>query len=357
MRRSCIWIALFLAGNMQGQSILQKLYAVNVMATDTGSVSGIGSGVQGRKFISTSEFIDAAINSLNAFNSLIKKENYRSMIISLNNPAGTDLGFNLETEIHEALKPLLEKAKSTNTVKFSEIISRMISASATISGTPIPGGSNPLLATLLSLVGNLVVQEKKITKDDLDLFVRHTSGFFVQYEKLARANFSFDQNIRKLNSNIQDLHFDIREYMLDMITILYKNIQRTQLKDMNAEELLLKYLDKQNLEQIFRNVADSLANQSYRYPSDGIKTSKEIAYGIQKLFIEYQKIYNENYREIREILTESKALDSEINIKQIDASLKELETLYNESRSSDILGLRLNTLFERLKNLASTDQE
>ena len=41
---------------------------------------------------------------------------------------------------------------------------------------------------------------------------------------------------------------------------------------------------------------------------------------------------------------------------QVDASLKELEELYNESKSSDIISLRLNTLFERLKILSATEQ-
>ena len=71
------------------------------------------------QFISTSYLLDAAMNSFNSLNSLIKKENYRNKITSFNNPTSSDMGFNLENEIQTALKPLLLKAKTTNTDKFS----------------------------------------------------------------------------------------------------------------------------------------------------------------------------------------------------------------------------------------------
>jgi hypothetical protein len=68
--------------------------------------------VTNEQFVATSEFLDAAINSINSFNSLIKKENYRIKIISFNNPTSSDMGFNLENEIQTALKPLLAKPKA-----------------------------------------------------------------------------------------------------------------------------------------------------------------------------------------------------------------------------------------------------
>ncbi len=65
------------------------------------------------QFISTSYLLDAAMNSFNSMNSLIKKENYRNKITSFNNPTSSDMGFNLENEIQTALKPLLVKKTPT----------------------------------------------------------------------------------------------------------------------------------------------------------------------------------------------------------------------------------------------------
>ncbi len=204
----------------------------------------------------------------------------------------------------------------------------------------------------MSLVGTLTIQEKKITREDLDSFILATSKYFVQYEKLNQANILFDQNIERINSRLKDLQFDIKEYMLDMVTILNKTVQRNQLKNSNTEELFLKFLDKIKLEPIFANAEV----EEFHYPSDGIKTAKDIAYNLQKLFNEYQKVYTDNYQQIRSILLESKSLGKNINTRQVDASLKELEELYNESKNSDVLSLRLTTLFERLKILVATEQ-
>lgn len=309
-----------------------------------------------KQFISTSEFLDAAVNSLNSFNSLLKKENYRIKITSFNNPTSTDMGFSLENEIQTALKPLLVKAKYTNTNKFSDVVSSLVGAQSKmpIAKTAI-SAVNPVFTTLISLVGSLVIQEKKITREDLDSFIVATSKYFVQYEKLNHANIIFNGNIERLDQKLSELQFDIKEYMIDIITILNKNIQRGALKNLNTEELLLKYLDKQRIEELFFALGGQKEN-SCHYPSDGIKNAKDIAYTLQKLFNEYQKVYTENYQQIRNILLESKSLGKNINIMQIDASLKELEGLYNDSKNSDILGLRLTTLFERLKTLAATEQ-
>lgn len=264
------------------------------------------------------------------------------------------MGFNLENEIQTALKPMLAKAKNTNTGKFSEIVSSLVGAQSKM---PVVKTAlrtvNPVFTTLISLVGTLAIQEKKITREDLDSFISSTSKYFVQYEKLNQANVLFDQNIERLNSKLSELQFDIKEYMLDIVTILDKTIQRSSVKNLNAEQLLLKYLEKGKMEEVPSSVG---VEQLYHYPSDGIKNAKDIAYTLQKLFNEYQKVYSENYQQIRNILLESKTLGKSINVNQVNTSLKELEELYNDSKNADILGLRLTTLFERLKTLVATEQ-
>ena len=333
----------------QVHDFIAKKFITNLMLSNFSLQS------QDKQFLATSDFLDAAINSINSFNSLIKKENYRIKITSFNNPTSSDMGFNLENEIQSALKPLLAKAKNTNANKFSQVVSSLLTNQSKTTPTKFVTGVNPLFSSLLGLVGTLTVQEKKITREDLDSFILVTSKYFVQYEKLNQANILFDQNIEKLNTRLKDLQFDIKEYMLDMITILNKSIQRSQLKNSNTEELFLKYLDKQKLERIFVQ-NESETEPLFRYPTDGIKTAKDIAYNLQKLFNEYQKVYTDNYQQIRSILLESKTLGKNINTRQVDASLKELEELYNDSKNSDVLSLRLTTLFERLKLLTATEQ-
>jgi hypothetical protein len=352
LRKNTLLVVFFLAGHsVNSQTAIEKFS----FAADPAFKTLVEKNIHLNQFTATSDFLDAAINSINSFNSLIKKENYRIKITSFNNPTSSDMGFNLENEIQSALKPLLAKARNTNATKFTQVISSLMTNQSKTTPVKMITGVNPLFSTLLGIVGTLTIQEKKISREDLDSFILATSKYFVQYEKLNQANILFDQNIERLNTRLKDLQFDIKEYMLDMITILNKNIQRGQLKNSNTEELFLKYLDKEKMENAFSSTIQD-ENTSFRYPTDGIKAAKDIAYNLQKLFNEYQKVYGENYQQIRSILLESKSLGKNINTRQVDASLKELEELYNDSKNSDVLSLRLNTLFERLKILTATEQ-
>ena len=112
-------------------------------------------------------YADAAINSISALNSLIKKENYRNKISSFNNPTSSDMGFNLQLEINTALKPLLDKAKNVNPNKFMDVVGSLVGNQnkAGLAKNIIP--TTGIFSTLTSLVGNLTVTEKKITKTDL----------------------------------------------------------------------------------------------------------------------------------------------------------------------------------------------
>ncbi len=115
---------------------------------------------------------------------------------------------------------------------------------------------------------------------------------------------------------------------------------------------MLKYFGKNLLEKKM-----SGSNLLTKYPGDGIKTAKEIANGIQKLFNQYQEMYAENYNEIRTILLQGKDISININIPQIDKSLHQLEELYTNSKEADILNLRMNTLLDRLRILILTEQQ
>jgi hypothetical protein len=306
------------------------------------------------RFLATTYLLDAALNSINSISSLVKKENYRNKITSFNNPAAAHMGFSLEAEINLAIKPILGKTKSINTRKFSEIVASLIYDPVK---KQLPGNifnTGMVFNSLLSLVGNLAVNERKVSRQDVDSFVFAVSRYFTHYEKLREANISFDANIDKFNLKLQELQFDIREFMLDMVTVLYAGINRGELKQRSLEALLLQFLDKGILDTMFEK-GPKIKGQTFHYPGDGIKTAKEIVYGIQKLFDEYQKIYARNYVEIRTVLLQTKELGKNINVKQVEQAVSEFDRLYMESKEADLLNLRLNTLAERLKYLVSTE--
>jgi hypothetical protein len=277
----------------------------------------------------------------------VQKENYRTRITSFNNPMSSDMGFSLEAEVMTALKPLLAKAKTVDGGKFQQVVSSLVNSQSKSVLSRSVSTISPVFPTLVSLVGSLAVQEKKITKDDLDSFILSTSRYFVQYEKLNVANHLFDQQIAVLVQRLKDLQFDLREYVLDMCVIIQPGFERNAVKSLGAEEIFLRYLNKVNTTRM----------EYLRYPADGIKIAKEISHGLQKLFSEYLKIYADNYLQIRQVLNESRTLSKRVNLSQLDLSISELQSLYNESRTSDLVAIRFETLISRLNLLIATEQK
>lgn len=199
--------------------------------------------------------------------------------------------------------------------------------------------------SLLSIIGNLALNEKRITREDVDTFLYVTGKYFAQYEKLRQANVAFDEDIKKFNVRLYELQFDIKEFMADIIRMLHADLSRKELRIKPLEELLLRYLNESVMENIVKT------STKLKYPGDGVKTSKEIVYGIQKLFDEYLNLYLKNYNEIRNVLLQTKELGNTIDVKQIDLTLQDFDILFRESKEADIINLRLNTLFERLNTL------
>ena len=70
---------------------------------------------------------------------------------------------------------------------------------------------------------------------------------------------------------------------------------------------------------------------------------------MQRIYNEYTTIYNNNYKEIRSIINDTKATGAIVDQIKLNNTLKELEGLYNESKNTDVANLRLKTLYERLE--------
>ncbi|RYY39062.1 MAG: hypothetical protein EOO08_12370 [Chitinophagaceae bacterium] len=301
------------------------------------------------QLLATIDFLDAGVNSLNAVNSLLKKEAYRVKITSFNNPASSDLGFNLEQEVQVALKPMLDKARNTDPQKFSSVVSSLLGTGVQqLSGV---ASVQSVFPTILGLVSNLTISEKRISRSDLDSFQSTVGRYFIQFQKLQTANAQFDGNIDRLSSRMHDLQFDLRAYLLDLCDVLYPEVPRSTLRALSEEELLLRYLSRDRLAARWKTKA-----APSRYPSDALKSAKDLSGNLQKLFTDYQKVYAENYQQVRSILMETRQMGKRVNLQQIDLSLKEVELLYTESRSTDALALRLGTLQERLRLLSAAEQ-
>jgi hypothetical protein len=184
--------------------------------------------------LSIAYFIESANNSVNSLNSLLRKDNYRNKITTLNNPVNNELGFSLKNEILSALKPILDKAKRTDPRKFRDVIENFLSnpeengIGSVKKYLPVLG----IFSTVLSLVGNLVISEKNITREDLNQFIARVQQYLSQYEKLNLINEQFGAQLQKLVERSEEIKEELREFLVDCIYMLDKRIIKQAVKNL-----------------------------------------------------------------------------------------------------------------------------
>lgn len=295
------------------------------------------------KFTSTSVFLDIAISSTYNLQALILKESYRNKIATINNPTSNELGFSLEFEIQNALKPLLQKAKNTNASKFGQVVGSLLETGKRSPVSLFPAGN--VFTSIVSMVGSLTVKERGIEQQDLDNFIRSIEKYFNQYERLYQSNLLFNNNMEQLKVKLGLLQDDIRLLLQDLIIALDRKIKRQQLKSLSPEDLMLKYFDLKIVNALL-SISDG--KDEIYFPTDAVKSCKEIANAVQRIYNEYTTIYNTNYQEIKNIIANSKSLSPSVDQIQLSKTIKELEKLYSESKAMDADNIRLKTLLERL---------
>jgi hypothetical protein len=298
------------------------------------------------KFLLTSYFIDAAIASANNLQSLVLKESYRNKIVGLNNPTSNEMGFNLETEVHTALKPILEKAKKKNTEKITGVVGSLLQAGGKGMNAIFPAGS--VFTSLVSVLSAISTQEKRVDKKDLDDFILRIEKYFNQFERLNQTNIKFNNDVDKLKNKLRIEKEDLRFLIQDLILAMDKSVKRAHLKSLSTEDLMLKYFDQQHIQEILSRTTNT---NSPQFPNDAVKSMKEIANDIQRIYDEYANIYASNYKEIKSIISEGKSAGINVDQVKLNTTLKDVEVLYNESRVIDADNLRLKTLFERLETV------
>jgi hypothetical protein len=301
--------------------------------------------------LSIAYFIESANNSVNSLNGLLKKDNYRNKITSLNNPANNELGFSLKNEILNALKPLLAKAKKTDSKKFKDVIENFLS-------NPEENGIGSvkkylpalgIFSTVLSLVGNLVIMEKTITQQDLNEFVIKIQQYFVQYEKLNAINEEFAQELQDLLEKSEEAKEELTEFLVECISMMNSRLTKQSLKEMPVESLIQKYYDPQKLQMWFDTA--HVSNDKILYPPDAPTSVKLLTSQIKKLQKEFESVYQENYRQLKELIASLKTAIPNLDQEQIQKTNAELERLYSDSRQADMINLNIMLVDERMNTV------
>jgi hypothetical protein len=303
-----------------------------------------------KQITATSHYIESSTQSLNSLSSVLKKDNYRNKITTLNNPTSSELGFNLEMEIQAALKPLLSKAKKTNSNKFTDVIQSLVrnpQKAGGITNTSQLMPATSIFSSIISIVSNLTITEKNITHNDLDSFIQKIQKYFVQYESLNRINQSYGIEVQKLLLKVDDLKGDLKDFTIDCITALHPEITRATLKQIVLEKITTQYYDPQKLEAEL----DTLELPTAGIPKDALTIVKLITSGIKKLQRDFDVLYTDNYNQIKNALAALKNNIQNIDQKQLAKTTQELAELYNESKQADLFSLNISQLDDRFNLL------
>jgi hypothetical protein len=298
--------------------------------------------------LSVAYFIESANNSINSLNGLLKKDNYRNKITTLNNPSNNELGFSLKTEILAALQPLLAKAKKTDHGKFREVIESLLSnpdengLSSVKQYLPAAG----IFGTVISLVGSLVISEKRITKNDLGEFTSKVMQYFNQYEKLNAINEQFARQSQNLLERIEENKQDLKDFLVECICSFHRTMTKQAVNEIPAELLIQKYYDPQKLQAWLDTI--KLKPDFVLFPPDAPTSIKMLTSEIKKLQKEFEQVYNDNYNALKELIASLKNTIPNLDQNQLDKTNTELNRLYTESRQADLINLNISQVDERM---------
>lgn len=203
-----------------------------------------------------------------------------------------------------------------------------------------------IFSTVLSLVGNLVIVEKSITKEDLNKFMAKVEQYFYQYEKLNAINEQFSEQVEKMLEKSVEIKEDLKDFLVESITTMNTSIPKSSLKECTVELLLQKYYDPQKLQTWLDTARQQ--QEGYLFPPDAPTSAKLITAGIKRIQKEFETIYNENYKEMKELIASLKTTITNLDQNQLNKTSAEIDKLYNDSRQADVINLNITQVSERM---------
>jgi hypothetical protein len=171
----------------------------------------------------------------------------------------------------------------------------------------------------------------------------------LQYEKLNVINEQFGVQLQKLVDRSEEIKEDLKEFLVDCIYTMDKNITKQSIKPGQVEALIQRYYDPQKLQAWFDTCRVSPAGSLF--PSDASTSVKLLTAGIKRLQKEFEALYNDNYKQLKDLIASLKNTITDLDEEQLAKTNTEIDKLYNDSRQADVINLNINQVDERMNTV------
>ncbi len=171
----------------------------------------------------------------------------------------------------------------------------------------------------------------------------------MQYEKLNVINEQFASQLQKLMERSEEIKEDLKEFLIDCITNLDKTISKQTLREIQVEALVQRHYDPQKLQTWFDTCRTS--PEGSFFPADAPTSVKLVTAGIKRLQKEFETLYRDNYKQLKDLIASLKNTIADLNEEQLAKTNSDLDKLYNESRQADVINLNISQVDERMNTV------
>jgi hypothetical protein len=129
-----------------------------------------------------------------------------------------------------------------------------------------------------------------------------------------------------------------------------RTITKSSLRVIQVEALIQRHYDPQKLHLWFDSCQHNPPDRLL-YPYDAPTTVKLITGGIKRLQKEFEALYRNNYRELKDLIASLKNTIPDLNEEQLAKTNTELDKLYNDSKQADVINLNITQVDERMNTV------
>lgn len=305
----------------------------------------------------STEFVEAALTALNAFDLTNQVFSYTDQITALNNPENKELGFSLSQRVSRILEDEIFRGRSkVNKVrrdKFLTIVDNVLKSPVTstfTNGLPVVGS----IKSVVEMVVNVSLQGNDIDVKEVNKLKDKLKGYIEYYQGLENALRTFEAKVGGIDVKTEALKLLLKNYVSDRIKTVYPMVTKEEL-EASLNNLLNDYYNFRKVQSdvemmLLRDhtsrgqidYTDALGDSRLQFPDFAVGQARFIKDEIESIANEYEAALNYYQTSIENVLSRSKAIG---NSQKIDDKIEKL----GKSKQEVVEAIRRNIDLPKIK--------